>query len=267
MHDPDHRLHAEGAEPAKAIVMEIAVPVAAMHREPSSSARQTTQALFGEKIRVFEVRGDWLWCQLERDGYVGFIASAGASEGLSKPTHRVAVPSTLMYPQADIKSQPAIALPMNACLEVVAATEKFASLANGHFIYAAHLKPVGGFETDFVGVAEKFLHVPYYWGGKTVSGLDCSGLVQTSLEACGIPAPRDSDMQEKQLGQNLMVNDLEGLRRGDLVFWKGHVGIMTDGSTLLHANGHHMMTVKEPLATAIERIALTGSQVTSVKRF
>ena len=106
-----------------------------------------------------------------------------------------------------------------------------------------------------MSVAEKFLDVPYYWGGKTAQGLDCSGLVQTSLEVCGISSPRDTDMQEMQLGKKLMVNDLDGLRRGDLVFWKGHVGIMTDQKTLLHANGHHMMTVKEPLVEAVARIA------------
>ncbi len=108
---------------------------------------------------------------------------------------------------------------------------------------------------DFVGVAERFRHVPYYWGGKSVQGLDCSGLVQLALEACGIACPRDSDMQEQGLGTALQINDLDGLRRGDLVFWNGHVGIMTDSSTLLHANGHHMMVVAEPLREAVDRIA------------
>ena len=111
-----------------------------------------------------------------------------------------------------------------------------------------------------------FRHVPYYWGGKSVQGLDCSGLVQLALEACGRPALRDSDMQEQTLGQSLLVNDLDSLRRGDLVFWKGHVGIMTDDATLLHANGHHMMVVAEPLSDAVERIAASYGQITSIRR-
>ena len=119
---------------------------------------------------------------------------------------------------------------------------------------------------DFVGVAERFRHVPYYWGGKSVQGLDCSGLVQLALEACGIACPRDSDMQEQGLGTALQINDLDGLRRGDLVFWNGHVGIMTDSSTLLHANGHHMMVVAEPLREAVDRIAGQHGQITSLKR-
>jgi cell wall-associated NlpC family hydrolase len=278
MPDFDNRLHAYrpdladvkllGRIDAKRFVegvsMEVAVPVATIHREASSTATQTTQALFGERLMAFEIAGDWIWCQLERDGYVGYVARASVSSNLTNPTHRVSVPSTFLYPLPDIKSQVTVGLPMNAKLEIIGSDDKFSRLSNGKYVFAKHVKPLNEFESDFVSVAEKFLDVPYYWGGKTAEGLDCSGLVQTSLEVCGISSPRDTDMQERQLGQNLLINDLDGLRRGDLVFWKGHVGIMTDQKTLLHANGHHMMTVKEPLAEAVARIA---DPVTSIKRF
>jgi len=278
MPDFDNRLHAYrpdladvkllGRIDAKRFVegvsMEVAVPVATIHREASSTATQTTQALFGERLMAFEIAGDWIWCQLERDGYVGYVARASVSSDLTNPTHRVSVPSTFLYTLPDIKSQVTVGLPMNAKLEIIGSDEKFSRLSNGKYVFTKHVKPLNEFEPDFVSVAEKFLDVPYYWGGKTAEGLDCSGLVQTSLEVCGISSPRDTDMQERQLGQNLLINDLDGLRRGDLVFWKGHVGIMTDQKTLLHANGHHMMTVKEPLAEAVARIA---DPVTSIKRF
>jgi cell wall-associated NlpC family hydrolase len=156
---------------------------------------------------------------------------------------------------------------MNARLEIVESNEKFSKLSNGHYVFVKHIQPLSETEADFVGVAENFLGVPYYWGGKTSQGLDCSGLVQTALEACGVFAPRDTDMQETQLGQSLLINDLDGLRRGDLVFWKGHVGIMADQKTLLHANGHHMLTVKEPLSEAVARISGMYGQITSIRRF
>lgn len=278
MPDLDNRLHAwrpdlasvnlRGRIDAKRFVegvsMEVVVPVATIHREASSTAIQTTQALFGERLLAFEIRDDWVWCQLERDGYVGYIAKAAVSNDLTNPTHRISVPTTFLYPLPDIKSQAPVNLPMNSNLEIATSDEKFSRLSNGKYVFTKHVKPLNEFESDFVSVAEKFLDVPYYWGGKTAQGLDCSGLVQTSLEVCGISSPRDTDMQETQLGKKLMVNDLDGLRRGDLVFWKGHVGIMTDEKTLLHANGYHMMTVKEPMAEAVTRI---DGPITSIKRF
>jgi cell wall-associated NlpC family hydrolase len=215
---------------------------------------QTTQALMGETVRLFEEEEGWAWVQLSRDGYVGYVNGNALSPDVTEPTHRVAVPSTYLYPEADLKTQPALAVPLNAQLTVRGSAGAFSRLADGRFVYTAHLKPAGEYETDIVAVAEMFRHVPYYWGGKSVQGLDCSGLVQLAFEACGRSALRDSDMQEATLGEALMINDLDGLRRGDLVFWKGHVGIMQDGDTLLHANGHHMLVVSESLRGARERI-------------
>lgn len=251
---------------ADGTMMEIAAPLAGVHRQPRFDSMQVTQALMGEKIRVFESREGWAWGQLERDGYVGYVAADALSERLTEPNHRIAVPATFAYPAPDLKSQPAVMLPMNAMVTVAGGDEKYARLADGRFVFARHLKPLGDWENDFVAVAEMFRHVPYYWGGKSVHGLDCSGLVQLALEACGIACPRDSDLQERGLGVELRINDLDGLKRGDLVFWDGHAGIMTDGGTLLHANGHHMLTVTEPLREAVDRITRSYGQVTSIKR-
>ena len=150
--------------------------------------------------------------QLARDGYVGYVNGNALSPQVVTPTHRVAVPSTFMYPEPNLKSQPAVRLTLNAQVTVTGESGAFSRLANGRFVFTAHLKPADSFESDFVAVAEMFRHVPYYWGGKSVQGLDCSGLVQLALEACGRPALRDSDMQENTLGEALMVNDLDSLQ-------------------------------------------------------
>lgn len=245
---------------------QVVAPIASLRKAPAGDAMQLTEALMGETVQVFERREGWAWVKLDGDGYVGYAAADALSEKIGEPTHRVAVPATHLYPAANIKSQPAEVVSLNARLTVAGEDGKFLRLADGRFVFAAHVKPWNEHEMDFIAVAGMFRHAPYCWGGKSARGLDCSGLVQLSLEACGMKAPRDSDMQERQLGEKLLVNDLDGLKRGDLVFWDGHVGIMTDGETLLHANGHRMMVVAEPLREAVERIARAYGQITSIKR-
>ncbi len=247
-------------------LMQVIDPLVAVHRAPRFDAMQISQALMGEKLRVFDVQEGWAFAQLEHDGYVGYVSADALSAEVAESTHRVAVPSTFLFPAPDVKSQPAVIVTMNAAVAVTGGDEKFAQLSTGRFVYRQHLKKADEYERDFVAVAEMFLHTPYYWGGKSVHGIDCSGLVQVSFEASGLACPRDSDMQEASLGNRLMVNDLDSLNRGDLVFWDGHVGIMKDDRILLHANGHHMKIVSEPLRTAVERIAASGKSVTSIRR-
>jgi cell wall-associated NlpC family hydrolase len=264
----DPRLHAlrDGVEMLDGAARQVASPIANVHRAPLADAMQLTQALMGERVTVFETRDGWAWVKLARDGYVGFIEVRYLTEALTDATHRVCVPQTYFYAGPSIKTQPVVTLTMNALVTIESMDEKFAKLADGRFIFARHLKPVAEVEPDFVEVAQRFLHVPYLWGGKSALGLDCSGLCQLALEAAGVPSPRDSDMQEAVVGERLMLNDLDGLRRGDLVFWDGHVGIMADDENLLHANGHFMQVTMEPLRGAVERIARAYGAVTGVRR-
>lgn len=247
-------------------LMQVVEPVVSVHAAPRFDAMQLTQALMGEAVKLFHEEEGWAFVQLAADGYVGYVNGNALSPQVVTPTHRVCVPATFLYPEPNLKAQPAVALTLNAQVAVMAESGAFSQLSGGRFLFTAHLKPAGSFESDFVSVAEMFRHVPYYWGGKSVQGLDCSGLVQLALEACGKPALRDTDMQENTIGETLRANDLDSLLRGDLVFWKGHVGIMTDGLRLLHANGHHMMVVEEPLKDAVERIAASYGEVTSIRR-
>jgi cell wall-associated NlpC family hydrolase len=243
---------------------EVVEPIAALRRTPSHEARLDSQALLGERIVVYETTDEgWAWGQIESDGYVGWLSANALGDTGRAATHKVAVPRTLGFPGPDIKLTPAVALPMGASVAIVRQDERFAVTTNGWHLPIVHLAPIKARKRDFVAVAEAFLHAPYLWGGKTSLGIDCSGLVQAALQAAGIPCPRDSDMQELALGK---LSSLGELRRGDLVFWKGHVAIARDGETLLHANAHAMAVAIEPAADAIARIKAAGSDVTSVKR-
>jgi len=244
---------------AEGQIMYVSTGIADVRREPSHDAPLDTQALFGEQAMLYEDEEGWGWIQLLRDGYVGYIAMAALNDGDYKPTHRVTVNRTLVYPCADMKMPSRRASPMGSAVRVVAYNGAFAKIGETAFVSAAHLSPIDSLEPDFVAIAERFLHSPYLWGGKTSLGIDCSGLVQVALSAAGFKAPRDSDLQEKELGTPLAPGD--SLRRGDLVFWPGHVGIMQSKTELLHANAHHMLVVSEPLEDAKARIARPVSLV------
>jgi cell wall-associated NlpC family hydrolase len=246
--------------------VQIRATIANLVSRPAADADQVTQALMGETARVFETANGYAWLQLDEDAYVGYVQEGDVSETVIAPTHRVSVASTLLFPKADLKTQPVRYLPLNARVTVAGTEGKYAELATGGFVFSAHLVANGVVDTDYVRVAERFLNVPYLWGGKSFHGLDCSGLVQGALQACGARAPRDADMQEAETGDALRINDLDGLRRGDLIFWDGHVGIMKDGKTLLHANAHHMMVAEEPLHETIRRYEALGKPVTAMKR-
>jgi cell wall-associated NlpC family hydrolase len=244
----------------------VGVAVASVHREPHFDAMQITQALPGEDVIVFEENNGWAWVQLADDGYVGYLKADHLTNAVAPATHKIAVPSSFLFAAPDIKAQPARSIPMLAKLTAVGEDDRFLKLSNGLFALKDHTSPVAVFESDPSAVALRFLNAPYYWGGKTAAGLDCSGLVQLALMACGINAPRDSDMLESAVGEPLPDIDTSKLQRNDLVFWKGHVGIMTDSATLLHANGHFMLTVEEPLVEAQFRIARTYGNITSIRR-
>lgn len=239
-------------------------PIADLRREPAHEAALDTQALFGEIVTVYESSDEgWCWGQLKNDGYVGYLSANALGPVGAAPTHRVSVPRTFGFPGADIKLSPMIALPMGAVLPIVKEAGRFALNSYGWHFPAAHLMPLAAKQADFVAIAESLLGAPYLWGGKSSLGIDCSGLVQIALQAAGVPCPRDTYMQETALGK---ASSLSELKRGDLIFWKGHVAIARDATTLIHGNGHHMMVAIEPLAEALARIKAAGSDVTAVKR-
>jgi cell wall-associated NlpC family hydrolase len=248
--------------------MEVVAPQAPLRRESRPDAPLDTEALRGERVTVYDTNAEgWAWVQLAADHRVGWLPRAALGRPGAPATHRVAALRTFVFPGPSIKLPPIEALPFGSKINIERIKDQMAATSSGFYVPVTHLKPAGENETDFVAVAERFIGAPYLWGGKTVLGIDCSGLLQVALTAAGVTCPRDSDMQEQALGRTLAETERSSrLQRGDLIFWKGHVAIVRDGESLVHANAFHMAVAAEPITQAIARIRATGAEVTSIRR-
>ncbi len=229
----------------------VAVPVADLDGSPGGS--RDRQLLWGEGVTMYENRDGFAFVEAHRDGYVGYVAAVSLGPTRA-PTHRVAVPATHLYRDDDMKGPDLRHLSFGALVTVEAEGRKFWETPEG-YIPKPHLRPLDKPFTDPAAVAQLHFGVPYLWGGNSVLGIDCSGLVQASLLACGLACPGDSDLQ-RTLGTE--VPEDAPLRRGDLLFWKGHVAMAVDETTIIHANAHHMAVAYEGVEQAIQRILTQG---------
>jgi len=239
---------------------QIITPSAPMRHGPDSMSGLETDALFGESVTILdEGDKDWVRVQLETDGYEAWVERDMLGE-LPPPTHRVMVARSLITNGRDIKTPSLGYLPMAAQISVLDHDDNVAEIALAHdakgYVPLHHLMTADTCLDDWVLSAEQLMGTPYRWGGRDSIGIDCSALVQLALSGSGIPSPRNSGDQEKTLGE--AVADHTVLARGDLIFWKGHVGIMQDSTNLLHANAWHNMVMSEPLSHAVDRIMSTG---------
>src|SRR5689334_22912954 len=245
-------------------VREAVTPV---HEGPAADTLLVTQALKGERVTIYDRYSEgFAWGQLSSDGYVGWIPDAALARPVAAPTHKVTALRTFAFPGPSIKLSPVETLPMGARVTIAREDGAFAVTSEGRYLPRRHVGGLDAMEKDFVAVAERFVGTPYLWGGKSSLGIDCSGLVQVSLNAAGTGCPRDSDMQQDGLGRLLDAAEMKKLQRGDLIFWKGHVAIVRDTETIVHANAHHMATAIEGTVEAIARIKAAGSEVAAIKR-
>ena len=236
-------------------------PVVDLLRTPDGS--RDRQLLHGEAVEVLGRDSHWAEVRAAKDGYSGHVQASALAAPL-EATHWVSAPATHAYMDADFKSRDLCALSFGSLVQVSADTDRFGETELG-YIPKVHLSPIGALLTDPVAVAEGFLGTPYLWGGNSRFGIDCSGLVQAALLACGIASPGDSGPQERELGSALPTGS--GYQRGDLLFWKGHVALVRDPGSIIHANAHHMAVAIEPLDAAIKRIAAQGDgPITAHKR-
>lgn len=251
--------------------MRVALPVVDLREAPRVDSGPQTQLLLGDEVRVFEEADGWCWVQAVRDGYVGYASDFSIENPRGAPTHMVCVPRTFVYPGPDLRFPHTRALSLGSRIAITGEAEtrgtRYSILESGEAIIARHVRPVGEHADDYVAVAETLLHTPYLWGGASGFGIDCSGLVQLSMLMTGRNVLRDTDMQAATIGTIVEPDaDYGNLRRGDLVFWKGHVAILADDGTLIHANGHTMSVTFEPLRGAIERIAYLYDYPTVIRR-
>jgi cell wall-associated NlpC family hydrolase len=244
----------------------VLAPVVSLRPLPDLARGIDTELLRGESLRVFDRAEGFAWVQADWDGYVGYLPEEMIGPPV-EPTHRIAAPRTFLYPAAELRKPPIAALSMGSLVAVVGEAEtrgtRYFLLSGGEAVIAAHCLPVGeNIGDDYVAVAARFIETPYLWGGRSGFGIDCSGLVQLALMMTGRKAPRDSDMQAS-FGKEIGRDDLT---RGDLVFWKGHVGIIEDEQTLLHASGHTMTVARENFDAAVKRIGWLYEQPTGYRR-
>lgn len=246
----------------------IVTAVAPLRRHPRPSAPLDTELLFGEEVTVLDRADGWAWVKSGRDGYVGYTPTGTIGPVGPAPTHRMAALRGFVFPRPDLKAPPIMTLHFGSRLAVIGESGAYAELADGGYIYSDYLRPIDELEADPVAVALQFLHAPYLWGGRSSLGLDCSALVQLSWQSCGIECPRDTDMQFDNFGSLLNYDgDENSLKRGDLVFWKGHIGIWVDRDRFLHSNASDMKVAMAPLAFTAERIAAKGEgPITGIRR-
>lgn len=247
-------------EPAR-----ISTGMASLREDPHEEARQGSELLYGERVTVFERARGWAWVRNAVDGYVGYVREATLDAAEKRaPTHWVSALRSYLFDAPDLKTSPRAILHMTSRVVVTDRHEGWARIADGGWLWATHLAPVREVAGDPVAVARQFMGAPYAWGGRSTEGLDCSALVQLALAACGAPCPRDSDMQEGELGG--VIPSMAEAVPGDLLYWPGHVAFLLEGERILHANAHHMAVAEEPLADFRERTLAKIGDVRTVRR-
>ena len=216
----------------------------------SPDGKRNRQLIYGSKVKYFSAAKGWAFIQNTYDNYVGYVPESTIASETQK-THIVTAPLAHVFMEPNIKSKNIEILPLAARVSGEMIENGFLETELG-WISVSQLKRKTELSKDPVEVSKLLQNAPYLWGGNTTLGIDCSGLIQISLLLCGIDCPGDSDQQMNTLGQNIDIGSPR--KKGDILFWKGHVAWALNERQILHANAYHMATVIEEANEAIERI-------------
>jgi len=234
---------------------------------PNIDSETMSEALYGENFILKKTFKNWLFGKLESDNYEGFISINSISTEDYKHTHYVSELRTYMYSKPDIKSVTTGILSINSLITVVDEVRGFSKLNNDSYVFTRHIDLKSKKNNNYIDTAIKFTNTPYKWGGRTSFGIDCSGLVQLSLMNSGYECPRDSELQKQVLGKNIPLETcFNNLKKGDLIFWEGHVGIMVSDKNIIHANSFSMDTRIEKLTDVDSRISQNSNKICEIKR-
>ncbi len=242
---------------------------APLHFSPERSATMESQLIHGEVFQVYEQRDGWCWGQNLTDNYVGYVPAVDLAADLPAPDHQVAALHCHLYTEPDLKRPTAGIISMSARVKIIDIDGKFCRIASGYWLHSRHLVSLDYNTQDLIGTAVKFIGVPYLWGGRTAQGLDCSSLVQITMAMAGIPAPRDSDLQEAGLGTPVAMDnprDFSRIEEGDLVFFPGHVGLFVNDWRFLHASAFDMQVSLHGFSDVLDRANSDNAGVTSIRR-
>ena len=271
----DDRLRLARGTPARTARLRLGLPFAALRGEPKPRAPQLMELVHGQVFDVHQRQGRWAYGKVRalragsrRTDYVGWVDAKGLQPIAGRNTHVVSALSAPVFSRADLKTPIVMNLPLGGRVAAIDARGDYLQIGSGAWVHARHVRDGSTVESDPVAVARRYRGQPYVWGGNGARGVDCSGLVQMALDACGVDAPRDADQQEATLGSSVPVEAVRAGQgqAGDLLFWPGHVGVLSTPRRLLHANAFHMAVVEEPLGPALRRMASKGVELRSVRR-
>ena len=225
----------------------------------NKGSKLNTQLLYGEECDVFEINKGWSWIQSRRDNYVGYTPSINLTRKTYKPNSKVISLRTIIYTKPDIKSGAKGYLSFNSLVEVIKTKGKYSFIKNLGWCPSLDLAKIKSKKLNHIDLSKQYLNTPYLWGGRDSMGIDCSGLVQNLHQINNNPFPRDTDMQEIFVTNEVKFE--KDLKAGDLIFWKGHVAMMIDSLNIIHANAFHMKTAIEPLSKAKKRILQSNGKI------